>query len=445
MIRLTRLGAKQTLAVGFVVIILTGALLLMLPAANKSGEFLPFLDALFTATSATCVTGLVVYDTWSQFTIFGQLVILILIQIGGLGFMTIAILFSMVLGKRIGLRERSFAMEAVNSLQISGVVRLVKHILIGTLIFELIGAIILATRFYGVFGDSRAIWFGIFHSVSAFCNAGFDLMGSMEPYSSLTGFSSDMTVNITIMALIVTGGIGFVIWEDLFVHRFRFRKYKLHTKTVLVSTIAMIIISTAMFLVVEKDATLKGMETGERILAAFFHSITPRTAGFNTTDTGALSEAGTMLTMFLMFIGASPGSTAGGIKITTFVVIVLSVITHFRKCEDVNVFNRRLDARVVKRAYFSVTYYSIMVLAGCFLIVANQGLPIKEAMFETLSAIGTVGLSTGITRDLSTFSRIIVVILMYTGRVGSLTVFMAVTEKSNIRKVKNPMEKIIIG
>ncbi|WP_422485467.1 TrkH family potassium uptake protein [Gudongella sp. DL1XJH-153] len=440
-----RLGAKQTLAVGFVVIILTGALLLMLPISNKSGEFLPFLDALFTSTSATCVTGLVVYDTWSQFTIFGQVVILLLIQIGGLGFMTIAILFSMVLRKRIGLRERSFAMEAVSSLQISGVIRLVRHILIGTLIFELIGAAILATRFYSVFGDSRAIWFGIFHSVSAFCNAGFDLMGSLGQYSSLTGFSSDLAVNITVMVLIVTGGIGFVIWEDLFINRFKFSKYNLHTKIVLVSTLAMILISTMLFLVIEKDATLSGMETGERILAAFFHSVTPRTAGFNTTDTAALSEAGSMLTMILMFIGASPGSTAGGIKITTFVVIVLSVVTYFRKSEDVNIFNRRLDAKIVKRAYFSVTYYTLLVLAGCFIIVANQGIPIKEALFETLSAIGTVGLSLGVTRDLSTLSKIVVVSLMYIGRLGSLTVFMAVTEKRNYRKVRNPMEKIIIG
>ncbi|MGM0395870.1 MAG: TrkH family potassium uptake protein [Bacillota bacterium] len=445
MIKFPRLGAKQTLAIGFVVIILTGTLLLMMPVSNKSGEYLPFLDALFTSTSATCVTGLVVYDTWSQFTLFGQVVILLLIQIGGLGFMTIAILFSMVLGKRIGLRERSFVMEAVNSLQISGVVRLVRHILIGTLIFESIGAIILATRFYNVFGDSRAIWFGIFHSVSAFCNAGFDLMGSMDPYSSLTGFSSDIAINLTVMSLIVIGGIGFVIWEDLYKNRMKFSKYNLHTKTVLVSTLVMILISTTLFLVIEKDTTLKDMETGERIMAAFFHSVTPRTAGFNTTDTAALSESGTMLTMMLMFIGGSPGSTAGGIKITTYVVIILSVITHFRKCEDVNLFNRRLDNRVVKRAYFSATYYSLLVMAGCFLIVANQGIPIKEALFETLSAIGTVGLSTGITRDLSTVSRIVIVALMYIGRLGSLTVFMAVTEKRNIRKTKNPLEKIIIG
>lgn len=445
MIRFPRLGAKQTLAMGFVIIIFAGALLLMLPVSNKSGDYLPFLDALFTATSASCVTGLVVYDTWSQFTMFGQVVILILIQIGGLGFMTIAILFSMVLRKRIGLRERSFAMEAVNSLQISGVVRLVKHILIGTFIFEFIGASILAVRFYDVFGDSRAIWFGVFHSVSAFSNAGFDLMGSLEPYSSLTDFSADLTINLTIMALIIIGGIGFVIWEDLFKHRLKFSKYNLHTKVVIVSTFVMIVVSTALFLVVEKDATLSGMDSGERLLAALFHSVTPRTAGFNTTDTASLSEAGTMLTMFLMFIGASPGSTAGGIKITTFVVIILSVVTYFRRCEDVNIFHKRLDSRVVIRAYFSVTYYSLLVLAGCFIIVANQGISIKEALFETLSAIGTVGLSTGITRELSTISRIVVVVLMYIGRLGSLTVFMAVTEKRNVSKVKNPMGKIVIG
>lgn len=445
MTRFPGLGAKQTLAIGFVLIILVGALLLMLPMSNKSGDFLPFLDALFTATSASCVTGLVVYDTWTQFTLFGQIVILILIQIGGLGFMTIAILFSMVLGKRIGLRERSFAMEAINALQISGVIRLVKHILIGTFIFEFIGASILAVRFYGVFGDSRAIWFGIFHAISAFCNAGFDLMGSLEPYSSLTSFSTDLTINLTITSLIIIGGIGFVIWEDLLKHKFKFSSYNLHTKVVIASTLALIIVSTALFLVIEKDATLQGREIGERLMIALFHSVTPRTAGFNTTDTASLSEAGTMLTMFLMFIGASPGSTGGGIKITTFVVIILSLVTYFRRSEDVNIFRKRLDSKVVIRAYFSVTYYSLFILIGCFVIVANQGLPIKEALFETVSAIGTVGLSTGITRELSSISRIVIVGLMYIGRLGSLTVFMAVTEKKNIRKVKNPKEKIVIG
>lgn len=292
-----RLGAKQTLALGFIVIILSGTFLLMLPISNKSGDSIHFLDALFTATSATCVTGLVVFDTWSQFTFFGQLIILILIQTGGLGFMTIAILFSMVLGKRIGLRERSFLMEAVNSMQISGVVRLVKHILIGTLMFEALGAVLLSSRFYGEFSLWESIWFGIFHSVSAFCNAGFDLMGRIEPYTSLVPFQSDIIVNLTVMTLIVIGGIGFVVWDDLFRNKLDHKNYSLHTKIVLLSTAALITVSTVVFFMLESEASMKGMDYGERLLASFFQSITPRTAGFNTIDTAAQSEAGSLYTM----------------------------------------------------------------------------------------------------------------------------------------------------
>ena len=440
-----RLGAKQTLAVGFIVIILIGTLLLMLPISNKSGDSIHFLDALFTATSATCVTGLVVFDTWSQFTFFGQLIILILIQTGGLGFMTIAILFSMVLGKRIGLRERSFLMEAINSMQISGVVRLVKHILIGTLMFEALGAVLLSSRFYGEFGLWESIWFGIFHSVSAFCNAGFDLMGRIEPYTSLVPFQSDILVNLTVMALIVIGGIGFVVWDDLFRNKLDHKNYSLHTKIVLLSTAALITVSTVVFFMLESEASMKGMDYGERLLASFFQSITPRTAGFNTIDTAALSEAGSLYTMFLMIIGASPGSTAGGIKITTFVIIGLSLITYFRRFEDVNIFNRRLDPSIVRRAYFSATFYLFLMLAGTFIIVSSQNMLIEDALFEASSAIGTVGLTKGVTQGLSEISKLVIIALMYSGRLGSLTVFMAVTEKRCIRKLRNPEDKIIIG
>ena len=440
-----RLGAKQTLAFGLAAIILTGALLLMLPISSRSGQGINFLDALFTSASATCVTGLVVFDTWTQFSFFGQVIILLLIQIGGLGFMTIAILFSMVLGKRIGLRERSFLMEAVNSMQISGVVRLVKHILIGTLILEVFGALILGARFYGQLGVWESIWFGIFHSVSAFCNAGFDLMGRIEPYTSLVPFASDVVVNFTIMGLIVIGGLGFVVWDDIFINKTRFKNYTLHSKVVLTATAILKGVSTIIFMVVESEATLKGMGFGNRLMASMFQSITPRTAGFNTIDTAALSESGTLVTMLLMIIGASPGSTAGGIKITTFVIILLSLTTYFRKYEDVNLFNRRIDQTLVKRAFYGATLYVLLIFLGGFIIVSSQPIPIKDAMFEAASAIGTVGLSTGITRELTSVSKLVIILLMYSGRMGSLTVFMAVTEKRLIRKLKNPEEKIIIG
>ena len=359
--------------------------------------------------------------------------------------MTIAILFSMVLGKRIGLRERSFLMEAVNSMQISGVVRLVKHILIGTLIFELFGALILGARFYGQFGMWESLWFGIFHSVSAFCNAGFDLMGRIDPYTSLVPFASDVIVNFTIMGLIIIGGLGFVVWDDIFINRTRFKNYTLHSKVVLTATAILIGVSTIIFMVVESEATLKGMGFGNRLMASMFQSITPRTAGFNTIDTAALSESGTLLTMLLMIIGASPGSTAGGIKITTFVIILLSMTTYFRKYEDVNLFNRRIDQTLVKRAFYGATFYVLLVFLGGFIIVSSQSIPIKDAMFEAASAIGTVGLTTGITRELTSVSKLVIILLMYSGRLGSLTVFMAVTEKRLTRKLKNPEEKIIIG
>ena len=445
MISKLRLGAKQTLAIGFALIILIGAFLLMIPAASSNGQGITFINALFTSASATCVTGLVVFDTWTQFSFFGQFIILILIQIGALGFMTVAILFSIVLGKRIGLKERTFLMETVNAMQISGVVRLVRRILIGTLLFEGIGALVLAFRFYPYFGFPNNIWYGIFHSVSAFCNAGFDLMGIIEPYTSLTPFVSDYVINFTIISLIIIGGVGFVVWDNIFEHRFRFKNYNLHTKIVLSATVILIVFSTIMFLVLEKNTVFQDMPIHQRTIAALFQSVTPRTAGFNTVDTALLSEGGVLYTLFLMVIGAAPGSTAGGIKITTFVIVVLSVINHSRKKNDVNVFNRRLEEDLIKRAYSNTVFYVLVCMFGVFALTAIQDIPVKDALFESSSAIGTVGLSTGITRDLNDFSRIVIILLMYIGRLGSLTLFMAVAERRVHAQLKNPVEKIIIG
>ncbi|QSX09583.1 Trk family potassium uptake protein [Alkalibacter rhizosphaerae] len=439
------LGAKQTIAVGFAIIILVGGILLMLPISNRSGESIPFLNALFTAASATCVTGLVVYDTWSQFSFFGQFVILILIQIGALGFMTIAILFSMVLRRRIGLKERTYLMEAVNSMQISGVVRLVQHILIGTFIFEGIGAAILAYSFYPVFGLKKGIWYGIFHSVSAFCNAGFDLMGTLEPYTSLVPFVSDPVVNITIMALIVIGGIGFIVWKDIMAHKGHFKQYNLHTKVVLASTAGLILVSAVVLFFLERNHAFSHLNFGDQILASFFQAVTPRTAGFNTVDNGALSEGGSLITMLLMFIGGGPGSTAGGIKVTTFVLLITSIIASSRRQEDITLFNRRIHEGQVRRAYSNTALYALLAFSGCMVLLAMQSFSLKEALFETLSALGTVGLSTGITRDLNSISRLAIILLMYSGRLGSLTLFMAVAEKRQRKPLRDPEEKIIIG
>ena len=416
----------------------------MLPIANRSGEPIPFLNSLFTAASATCVTGLVVYDTWSQFTIFGQIVIMILIQIGGLGFMTFAILFSMALGKRIGLRERSFIMEAVSAMQLGGVVRLVRRILFGTLLLESIGAAILATRFVPIFGLAKGIWYGVFHSVSAFCNAGFDLMGYIAPYSSFTSFVRDPVVNCTLVVLIILGGIGFVIWDDVIRTRWQFRKFSLHTKITIMFTTGLILLSTLAILFLEWNGALAGLSVLEKILASLFQAITPRTAGFNTIDTASLSEGGTLLTIILMVIGAGPGSTAGGIKVTTMALLFIAVLANLRGQEDVNVYRRQISSAQLRKAFTSTTIYLLLAFAGCLIITGFQGISLKAAMFEAFSAIGTVGLTTGITRALLPLPRLVIILLMIAGRVGSLTVFMAVSERKESTLVHYPVEKIIV-
>lgn len=441
-----RVNSIQIIALGFAGTILAGALLLSLPAANRQGVALAFTDALFTSTSATCVTGLVVYDTYVQFTLFGQIIILCLIQIGGLGFMTIATLFFMMIRRKIGLAERGLLMETINAFQIGGVVRLIRRVLIGTAIFEGLGAILLAVRFCPQMGIATGMYYAIFHSVSAFCNAGFDLMGRFAPYISLIPYQSDALVNLVVMALIIIGGLGFVVWNDIAEHKWRYGRYQLHTKIVLLATSLLVVAGTALFYIMEKDNTLAGMAPGGKLLASLFQSVTPRTAGFNTVDMSALTEGGTALTMLLMLIGASPGSTGGGIKTTTIAVILLATISYIRNTDDINIFHRRLENGVLKRAYCSTTIYIALSVIGIFLIITTQGLPVKDVAFETLSAIGTVGLSTGITRELNTFSRIIVILLMYSGRVGSLTLATAILERmSKKTNFRNPEEKIIIG
>jgi len=443
--RISHLSAKQILAFGFALIIFVGAFLLMMPIANRNHGSIPFVNALFTAASATCVTGLVVYDTWTQFSLFGQVIILLLIQIGGLGFMTITIFFSIVLGKRIGLKERGYLMESISALQLGGIVRLVRNILIGTAIFEGIGALILSFRFYPVFGLAKGIWYGIFHSISAFCNAGFDLMGSIKPYASLTPFANDFIVNLTVISLIIIGGVGFIVWEDIKNNKWHFKQYNLHSKIMIVSTVVLLFSSTLLLFLLENNASLAGLSSGRKILAAFFQAVTPRTAGFNTVNFAAYSEGGTLFTMFLMVIGAGPGSTGGGIKITTFIVMLLAVYTSIQQREDVDVFHRRLEPEVIKHAFVSTTSYLLLMFSGCLIIAALQDLPLKNVMFETASAIGTVGLSTGITRELLPLSRLVIILLMYSGRLGSLTVFLAATDHHNIKPLRNPEDKIIVG
>ncbi|MDF2532470.1 MAG: H(+)-transporting two-sector ATPase [Clostridia bacterium] len=433
-------------ALGFLATIIIGAVLLSLPISSRSGEFTPFINALFTATSATCVTGLVVYDTYSYFSVFGQSVILVLIQIGGLGFMIIATMFLLVLHKRIGIRERGLLKESLNSIQIGGVVRLTKHILIGTFFLEGIGAIILSIKFSLEMGVIPGIFNGIFHSISAFCNAGFDLMGRYGAYSSLTRYSDDVIINFIIITLIVIGGIGFIVWEDIYRNKFKFEKYKLHSKIVLFTTVLLILCSAIAFYLMERNNLLANVGIREAFLSSLFQAITPRTAGFNTIDMASLSQGSMLLTMILMVIGGSPGSTAGGIKTTTLLVVILTIVSSVKHTDELNVFGRRLEDNILKRAYSIITIYMMgAILATLLISISQPELMLSNIAFEVLSAIGTVGLSTGITSQLLWTSKLIIITLMFCGRIGSLAVVMAVASNKNSVFIKNPVEKIIIG
>jgi len=439
-----RLNAFQTLTVGLALLIFVGGVLLSLPIASKQGS-VSFLNALFTSASASCVTGLAVADTYSQYTFFGQLVILLLIQIGGLGFMMVSILVSFLLRRRIGLYERSILMESVGALKIGGVVRLTKHALIGTAVLESVGTLLLSAWFCPRFGFWQGLWMGIFHAVSAFCNAGFDLMGIVSPGTSFTTAAGVPLVNITIMLLIITGGLGFVLWDDVLVHKWKVREYALHTKIVLLTTAALIFGGAAAFYLLESRHAFAGLPVSQKILMSFFQSVTPRTAGFNTVDMKNLSEGGTLLTMVLMFVGAGSGSTGGGIKVSTFTVLLLSVIAYARRWDGINLFRRRLDGEVVHKAFASVNLYLTTCLVGC-MVLCIQGFHLEDALFESLSAIGTVGLSRGITAMLPSASKIAIILLMFSGRVGSLSVAMAMTGLRRQRPtIKNINEKILIG
>jgi len=436
-----QLNAVQTLAVSFAALILTGALLLMLPAASKNGESLPFLNALFTSASASCVTGLVLYDTFTQFTYFGQAVLLVLIQIGGLSLMTLSILAAFLLHRRIGLHQRSVLMDTIGALQMGGVVRLTRRAMLVTAGCEGSGAVLLAFWFVPRYGLARGVWMGVFHAVSAFCNAGFDLLGTG---SSLTGVAGEPLLNLVLMALILAGGLGFLVWDDVLTHRLRFHRWRLHSKIVLGTTAALFLGGALAFYLMEKDHAFAGRPVAEQLLMACFQSVTPRTAGFNTADLAELSEGGTLLTMILMFIGAGSGSTGGGIKVGTFAVLILCAEARIRRQKDVNVFQRRLDDETIRRAFTSVSLYFMACILGC-MVLCLQGISLDDALFEAVSAIGTVGLTRGITPQLPMAGKIVVILLMFVGRVGSMSVAMAVTPDRPASKLRNIPEKILIG
>ena len=434
------ISSFQIITLSFLAVILVGTVLLMLPFSTQNGEGASLIDALFTATSATCVTGLIVQDTATYWSLFGHIVILCMIQIGGMGVMTMALMVIKLTGKRIGLMQRSVMQESISAPTIGGIVRMTRFIFLSALIIELIGAAVLATSFCREFGIARGLWYAVFHSVSAFCNAGFDLMGIGEKFSSLTAYTGNYTVNITIMVLIVVGGLGFFVWDDILKNKWRVRKYRLQTKVVLVVTGLLLVLPTVYFFFAE----FSKFPMGERVLASLFQSVTLRTAGFNSVNFALISEVGIMLMIALMLIGGSPGSTAGGMKTTTVAVLWSAAWSVFTKKDEAQMFRRRISDSTVKQAATVFWMYVILFFAGGLIISAVDGIPVITAFFETSSAVATVGLTMGVTPQLSTVSHLILIALMYFGRVGGLTlIFSAFSEKRT--NAKYPQERITVG
>lgn len=435
----------RKIALGFFLIIIVGTLLLMLPISSRSGEWTSLVNALFTATSATCVTGLVVFDTYQYWSIFGQLVIIVLIQIGGLGFITFGVGFSMFLKRKIGLARRNLIQESVSALKLAGVVKLVKKIIIGTAIFEGIGAVLLAIRFVPKMGLLVGIYNAVFHSISAFCNAGFDLMGRYEQYSSLTVYSSDIVINITIMLLIIIGGLGFIVWDDIWHNRLNFKKYSLHSKIVLISTTVLVFGSAILFGIFENNNLMQNMNPLENVLASLFASVTARTAGFNTIDLGAMTQSSKLLTDVLMFIGGSPGSTAGGVKTTSIVVMIFYIGANLRGIQGVNILGRRISEEDVKKASVVIGINLGMAVIALIAITASQNVNMDDLLLEVFSAIATVGLSTGVTRQLTVSSKLVIIFLMYCGRIGSTTFATSFIGNKRRAPIQYPEERINVG
>ncbi len=434
------LSSSQIIIFSFAGAIILGTILLMLPISSSSGNMTAFSDALFTSTSAICVTGLVVHDTATHWSMFGQCVVLLMIQIGGLGIVTLSVAMAMLAGKKISLMQRSTLQDAISAPKVGGIVRLTGFILKITFFIELMGAILLSTVFCRDFGI-RGIWLGVFHSVSAFCNAGFDLMGVVSPFSSLTSYSAQPLINAVIMSLIIIGGIGFLVWEDVKTNKHHIKKYRMQTKVVLSATLVLLIAPAIYFYFAE----FNDLPVLERILNSLFHSVTPRTAGFNTVDLTKISGIGQVITIILMLVGGSPGSTAGGMKTTTAAVLIFSAISVFRKKDDVECFGRRIADATLKNAAAILLMYLVLFLTGGLIISGVENLPLIDCLFESASAIGTVGLTLGITPTLGTISRIVLIGLMFFGRVGGLTLIFAALSRKQQNISKKPQERITVG
>lgn len=436
-----RFTSFQIIIWGFLAIILIGALLLMLPVSSKAGITTPFNEALFTSTSAVCVTGLVVQDTATYWSWFGQGIILVLIQIGGLGVITIAVSFALLSGRKISLMQRSVMQEAISAPKVGGIVRLTGFILKGTFLVEFTAAFIMMPVFVKDFG-AKGIWMAIFHSISAFCNAGFDLMGTENvKYASLTSYISHPLINITIMLLIIIGGIGFLTWEDILKNKCRIKNYRMQTKVILTTSLLLILFPAFFFFF--RD--FADMPMQERIFSSLFQAVTPRTAGFNTADLTMMTEDGLGIVIALMLVGGSPGSTAGGMKTTTLAVLIANTLACFRRKEDAQMFGRRIENSTVKNAATIFMMYIVLFFGGAIVISAVEDLSFSTCLFETASAIGTVGLTLGITPGLGVISQIILMILMFLGRVGGLTLIYAALSGSGKKISKLPQEKMTVG
>lgn len=422
-------------------IIIIGSLLLMLPISSVSGKVTPFNESLFTATSAVCVTGLVVQDTGSYWSTFGQAIMLILIQIGGLGVITVAASFALLSGRKISLMQRSTMQEAIAAPKIGGIVRLTGFVLKATLIFELSGAVIMMPvlcKDYGV----KGVWLAVFHSISAFCNAGFDILGTdASKYVSLTQYVNCTSINLAVIFLIVIGGIGFLTWEDIYTNKLHFRRYRMQSKVILITSAILIIVPALYFFFFD----LNNLPIKQRILSSLFQSVTTRTAGFNTVDLTALQEPSVATMIVLMIIGGSPGSTAGGIKTTTVAVLIANSLATFGRKDSSHFFKRRIDNQVVKNASTILIMYLVLSFTGAVAISTAEKIPFLKCLFETSSAIGTVGLTLGITPELGLFSQLILILLMFCGRVGGLTLIYAAISNTKKNISKYPLEHITVG
>ena len=425
-------------------VILVGALILTLPISTTSGESTNFLDALFTATSAVCVTGLIVVDTGTYWNMFGQTVIMILIEIGGLGFMSFTTLIAIILGKKITLRERLILQDAMNTFNIQGLVKMVKYVLMFTVSVQFFGALLFSTQFVPEYGLGRGIFYSIFHSISAFCNAGFDIFGN---FSSLTSYNSNAVVILVASALIIIGGLGFTVWSELYSSK-SLKKVSLHSKMVILMTTVLVLGGTVlMFLFENKNLnTIADMSFIDKVMNSFFASVTPRTAGFNSIPTDGMTTAGQFLTIILMFIGGSPGSTAGGIKTTTIGILIVTIVCVIKGREDAEVFKRRFSKELVYRAFTLIFIgLSLVIVVTMLLSYTEKGASFMALFYEAVSAFGTAGLTLGLTSELSNIGKVLIIFLMYLGRVGPLTVVLSITRKRINSGIKYPEGKILIG